>query len=343
MIAMGVAFLFMILCRLDINGYVETRPYVLWGDSTRLSGVSRAWIEGKAAYLLYGGHVGVTMQVPYDTIASAMLQESVTISRCAVWVGPEQARVIIGKQRIDLGVGRVFRPLDVFNPVNYFEPGYERSGVNAVMGYYGFDRVTSVRAIYTPTFDWQNTTAGINFRATFLHTDVGISAIHQPERPLTLVGGDIAGELLVGYWGEYVFVQDDDDDYSRYVVGLDYSFPLRIYAMAEFFFDGSGVNDPAQYDFNDIITGRRQTLAQHYLYCSLSTIPLPFNVLRPAMNVLVNFDDTGIILIPHLDIVPFDNIDIAVGLNIFLGPVDGEFVNRTSFNGTAYIWAKVYF
>gem|GEM_PF-1118281 len=329
---------------LDITGYIETRPYVLWGDSTRVNGFTRGWIEGRTAARLYGAQLGLELLVPYDTLFGlGVRHDTIGVSRCAVWVGPENARISIGKQRIDMGTARVFRPLDVFNATNYFEPGYERSGVSSVYGYYAFDRVSSIRGIYTPTYDWQHTTVGISIRTTMFHNDIGISGIHNADRFSTLVGGEIAGELGVGYWGEYVFVQDSVEDFSKFTTGLDYSFPLRLYGMIEFFFDGSGVDDPALYDYSELLNGTRQTLAQQYLYCSLSTIPLPFDVFRPSISALINLIDNGMVLIPQVSIMPFENTDIAVGSNIFIGSRESEFKNIVLFDGAVYVWLKTYF
>jgi hypothetical protein len=200
-----------------------------------------------------------------------------------------------------------------------------------------------VRGVYVPTYDWEHSITGISVRTTLVHNDIGVSGIHDAEYPYTLIGGEIAGELLVGYWGEYAFIQDSIDDFSKFTVGLDYSFPLRLYAMCEYFFDGSGVNDPARYEYSLVLTGERQTLAQHYLYGSISTIPLPFDVFRPSISALVNLDDQGVVLIPQIAVMPFDNADIAVGSNIVIGADECEFRNLTPFNGAMYIWLKVYF
>jgi hypothetical protein len=44
-----------------------------------------------------------------------------------------------------------------------------------------------------------------------------------------------------------------------------------------------------------------------------------------------------------MNMAPFENTDLIVGLNIFLGPDNSEFTNITPFDGVAYVWAKIYF
>jgi hypothetical protein len=116
-----------------------------------------------------------------------------------------------------------------------------------------------------------------------------------------------------------------------------------IYTMVEYFFDGSGVEDPSRYDYSLISRGIRATLGQQYLYASLSTMPTPFDVFRPSISGLVNIKDYGFILIPQLNVAPYENTDVSIGSNLFLGPEDCEFVNQLPFHYNIYIWLKVYF
>jgi hypothetical protein len=165
--------------------------------------------------------------------------------------------------------------------------------------------------------------------------------MHESYDKRTIVGGEIAGEILLGYWGEMSFTWDDTVDYSKISLGIDYTFPLTIYAMIEYFFDGSGEDDPEFYDYARITSGERQTLAQQYLYMSAGLVQNPF--LRPTVSSIINLIDGGVILIPHVQYAIFDNMEISTGLNYTIGTEDSEFRNITTHRGAAYIWVKVYF
>jgi hypothetical protein len=337
------SLLLSVLSQFDLFGYAETRPYLLIGDSTHLAGFNRGWIELKADGIDYGAHLGCEIIAPYDSLFFTRIDENISISRLAVWVGPETRRVIIGKQRLYWGVGRIFRPLDIFNPTNYFEPTYERAGSNVLLGYLALGDLTSIRGVIQPRYELEQSLYAARFGTHFLKNDLSASAFHRNSDRMMLVGGDIAGELLVGYWGEYGFTREDTVDYSKFSLGIDYTFPFKIYTLAEYFFDGSGVSDPSDYDYSLITRGERVTLGQQYLYTSISTIPNPFDIFRPSLSALVNIEDQGFVLIPQVNIVPYENTDIAVGLNFFFGPDNSEFVNLIPFDHLAYIWAKVYF
>jgi hypothetical protein len=309
----------LLVSQADISGYVETRPYFFWGDSVFLTGYNRGWLELKADGSDYGIQAAVDLFVPYDTTDYSNIFEDLVIERLALWLGPENMRIIAGKQHLYWGVGRVFRPLDIFNETNFFEPGYEKPGYNALLGYVSLGNLSSLRGVVGPKNNF------------------------EPSAELTIFGGELAGEFVLGYWCEYSHVTEDTFDYSKFSIGVDYSLPLRIYIMTEFFFDGSGVSDPDDYDFTKIFSGERVTLAQHYLYSTLSTIPNPFAVLQPSINTLINLDDRSFIIIPQLGLSLFENTEIFAGVNYFIGSSETEFRNVVPYDGAVYVWMKVYF
>jgi hypothetical protein len=333
----------LLVSQADISGYVETRPYFFWGDSVFLTGYNRGWLELKADGSDYGIQAAVDLFVPYDTTDYSNIFEDLVIERLALWLGPENMRIIAGKQHLYWGVGRVFRPLDIFNETNFFEPGYEKPGYNALLGYVSLGNLSSLRGVVGPKNNFENSLYGLRIGSNIVKNDVGISVFHRPSAELTIFGGELAGEFVLGYWCEYSHVTEDTFDYSKFSIGVDYSLPLRIYIMTEFFFDGSGVSDPDDYDFTKIFSGERVTLAQHYLYSTLSTIPNPFAVLQPSINTLINLDDRSFIIIPQLGLSLFENTEIFAGVNYFIGSSETEFRNVVPYDGAVYVWMKVYF
>ena len=330
-----------LISQLNAGGYIETRPYITWNDSTNFLGYNRGWLEFRNEGTNYGTQLALDLTVPYDTTTFDYVLDNIRVSRLALWLGPEQTRLIAGIQSLYWGVGRVFRPLDIFNRTNYFEPSYERPGTNALLGYLAPSTLTSLRGIIVPYGNIENTLLGIRLGANIAANDIGFTAMHQSSERRTIIGGEITGELLLGYWGELSYTWDDTIDYNKMTVGLDYTFPLMIYTMVEYFFDGSGEDDPADYDYTQITSGERQTLAQHYLYASIGFFRNPF--LRPSVNSIINLNDRGAIIIPQLIYSIFENTDLTFGINYSIGPDDSEFRNITPYRGAAYIWIKVYF
>jgi hypothetical protein len=332
-----------IFAQSHLKGYVETRPYVYWSDSTNVSGYNRGWLELTSRAETYGTQLGLDVIVPFDTTSIEHALESITISRLALWIGPEHLRCIIGKQRLYWGVGRVFRPLDVFNRTNYFDPNYERSGSTAAVAYWAFNAVSSMRVLFMPQRDIDHSQSSMRLGSSVFKHDVGVTIMHRSQPRHTLMGAEVTGELLVGYWGEYRYSWLADEDYSQFVLGLDYTFPLGLYLMTELFFDGSGVADTDLYDYAQITSGERVTLAQRYLYLSAGMFPDPFAVIQPRLAGLVNLDDNGFVLIPQIMVSLFENTEITIGGNVIYGPETSEFGNIIPFNGSVYMWLKVYF
>lgn len=338
--------LLIILCVIslpDFSGYVETRPYILWHDSTSISGYNRGWLECKIDERTYGTQLALDLLIPYDTISLGNVVDNIDIPRLALWLGPEYLRIVAGRQRLYWGVGKIFRPLDIFNPVNYLDPTYERKGVTSFLGFLALGNLTSFRGIYLPAYSIRRSHSGLRIGTNVMSNDVGITVMHRSSETKNIIGAEIAGELEVGYWSEYSFTWEDMVDYSKFVVGIDYSLPLNVYVMVEYYFDGSGEDDPQDYAFTEFLLGERTTLAQQYIYTTIGRMLNPFDPLQPMMNVLVNLNDKGMILIPQINFAVFDNADISVGLNYPFGSDESEFMNITPFDGAVYVWAKVYF
>lgn len=330
-----------LITQIDMTGYVETRPYITWNDSTNFIGYNRGWLEFKSEASNYGVQLAFDLIIPYDTTSLSYAVDNINVSRLALWLGREQARIIIGKQSLYWGVGRVFRPLDIFNRVNYFEPGYERPGSNALLGYFSLGSLSNIRGIFIPRGDFRETLTGLRVGTNAIKNDIGITAIHQSSQRRTIIGGEITGELLLGYWGEASFTWEDTMDYSKIAVGLDYTFPWMIYTMLEYFFDGSGEDDPADYDYAKITSGERQTLAQQYLYASIGLLYNPF--LRPSISTIINVDDRGFMIIPSLSYSVLENTELTLGMNYAIGSEESEFRNITQYRGAVYVWIKTYF
>ena len=331
----------LILSQINTSGYVETRPYLTWNDSTNILGYNRGWLEFKSEGSNYGTQMAFDLIVPYDTFTIGNAIENINVSRLALWLGPEEIRVVVGKQSLYWGVGRVFRPLDIFNKTNYFEPGYERPGTNALVGYLSLGDLTNTRTIFIPDGEIRRTMAGIRVGTHVTNNDVGFTAMHKSSERHTIIGAEIIGEFVLGYWGEMSYAWDDTLDYSKFAIGVDYTFPKMIYTMVEYFFDGSGEDDPANYDYAAITSGERQTLAQQYVYASIGLFSNPF--LRPSLNSIINLNDRGLIIIPQLLYSIFENTDLVFGVNYSIGSEESEFRNITPYRGAVYLWAKVYF
>ncbi|MEO0092902.1 MAG: hypothetical protein ABIK67_01400 [candidate division WOR-3 bacterium] len=324
---------------LDTRGYVEVRNFLRFADSVNFDGYGRGWLEFKTNYDYYGAQIVFDGLLPFDTMRNIGLNPGLTITRLAVWFGPENIRVIAGKQKISWGVTRVFRPLDIFNPTNLFEPGYERFGINAILLNLALSSLTNTRFLFLPQFPLKSSGLACRFGSNLLKNDIGVNAYYQSAKKHLIFGTDLAGELIFGYWGELTYNREDTTQYFKASVGIDYTFPLSIYGMVEYFYDQSGKTNPAHYDWQRLKT--RGTLACNYLYIALSS--MPNLIFRPALNSVFNLNDRGFILIPQIAYEPWANTLLNLGLAFTIGSATSEFKKSTGFNEMVFLWAKVYF
>jgi len=336
-----MALLVLFLTQLDFSGYIETRPYIAWNDSINIFGYNRGWLELKHDGTNYGTQVSLDCLVPYDTIGFAYLTEKLNISRLALWLGTDRLRISAGKQRLYWGVGRVFRPLDVFNPVNFLEPRYERPGSNAFLGDLSISRLSNIRLIYVPQFNLKKSFMGLRLGTNFLKNDIGFNIMHKPLPRKSIMGMEITGDQIIGYWCEASYTVEDTAHYAQASIGLDYTFPFMIYSMLDFFYDESGEDNPSNYDYTKIITRERTTLGKQYLYLSIGLVHSPF--FEPSLNSIINLNDKGFIAIPQVTYSITDNVEMVSGFNFFIGSETSEFRNLVAFDGQFYIWLKVYF
>jgi hypothetical protein len=332
--------IFSLFNEFGMSGYAESRPYLILDDTLTFNGYNRGWLEFKQDAAKFGSQIAFDCRMPYDT-ALVSLIDQISISRLSLWIGPENLRVTAGRQRLYWGVARVFSPLDILNPANYLEPGYERSGTNAILGYAAFGSMTSLRGIVVPKTNVKQSISGFRFGTNLFKNDLGLDVFHRQSSPMTMIGGEITGEAKIGYWSEFSYVFEDTSDYPKASIGVDYTFPFMLYCMLEFLHDGSGVSEPQEYDLSRILNGERSLLAQDYLYGSIGIAQNP--VFRPSLSAVINLDDTGFILIPQVYYSIFDNTDLTLGSNIIGGSSLSEFRNLFSADAAFYIWARVYF
>jgi hypothetical protein len=337
----SVLFILTIFVRADFAGYADSRIFFPVMDSVHFYGYIRGWLEFKKSEEYYGGQAALDLTVPFDTIPAAGFKSGLEISRLALWLGPENLRITAGKQRILWGVARVFRPLDIINPVNFLEPGYERSGFPAILAEFAPGRLTDIRVLCLPRYNLNDATYAGRFGTNLFKNDIGLNVFYRPKESQTVLGADLAGEIAAGYWVEGTFTRDDTSGYGKIAVGLDYTFPGMVYVMAEYFFDMSGESEPDEYDYQKLLSGSRGTLGQNYLYLSLALCR--GLVLSPSLNAVGNLDDRTGIIIPRTTCQPWDNIELNFGVNVPVGSRTGEFRRAAACDLMVFVWGKVYF
>lgn len=193
------------------------------------------------------------------------------IDRLYLRQGFEWGNIIIGRQRIAWGVGRVWSPTDLFNPINPANfSKIEKDGADAVSMTYYLGNFTDVNLVYNPQEKIENSNYGFRFRTNFLEYDFALVGGYFDNR--VVVGGNFAGNFFdAGIRGEGIISMDKNNlrnNYTKFVFGMDNQFTSKLYALFEYQYNGQGAADKFNYDFTGLIDGRLLNLSMNYLYVS---------------------------------------------------------------------------
>lgn len=230
--------------------------------------------------------------------------------------------VRMGRQRIALGTGRFFSPLDRINPVapNLLERD-ERPGVDALLVEHKLGPLARATAFYVPGRDrdsgalqWHANAAAIDW-----------SLIAGRFRDEDMAGGDIATQLgEAGLRAEVSWNRPDQGEaYQRGVIGLDYAFANTLTVSGEYYYNGAGAGDKRFYNFLALLDGRVLSLARDYagVYASYELTPL----LKSTNALVFNLDDGSRYFSPELTYSVRQNLDVTAGLQSYGGSAGSEF------------------
>jgi hypothetical protein len=193
------------------------------------------------------------------------------VDRLYLWQGFKSGSVVIGRQRISWGTGRVWNPTDLFNPINpasYYK--IEKDGADAVSAKYAFGNFTDLNLVFNPREKIKNSNYGFRFRTNFAEYDMSVMSGYFDRR---IVGGlDFAGNLLdAGIRGEGIISVNKDsteDKFVKFILGIDNQFTPELYAIIEYHYNGEGKTDKTAYDFQKLARGEIQNLNRNYLCLS---------------------------------------------------------------------------
>ncbi len=254
------------------------------------------------------------VNMKWDLINKDNIDVSHYIDRLYLRQGFGWGNIIVGRQRIAWGVGRVWSPTDLFNPIN---PAYfgkiEKDGVDAASATYSFGNFTDLNVVYNPQGKLKTSNAAFRFRTNFDKYDFAVVGGYFDQR--VFAGGDFAGNLFeAGIRGEGIISMDKNNfnnNFIRLVFGLDNQFTSKLYALLEYQFNGQGSADKLKYDILGLYNGNIINLSRNYLVVSGSYQITPLFTATVSDNENLN-DGSG-----YLNIIGVyslsDNATLTIG------------------------------
>ena len=265
-----------------------------------------------------------SLDLDHDYVVNDNLVVRHRLYRATVLWAVSSTDIKIGRQRVALGTGQFWSPLDLLNPIDptRLERDY-RSGLDAVLVERKLGALARVEGVYAPA------TASVkSVAASYLHGNArgtDYSLLVGRFRGDDAVGADFSTSRGgLGIRGEGTLTRPPlGSRYGRALLGADYGFANTLNLTAELYYNGQGASDPSRYDAAAFFAGRMLNLARHYgaLAASYQITPL----MRVATYGVLNADDRSGVVWPRLEYSLTANLDIAAGIQRFVGGADSEY------------------
>jgi hypothetical protein len=146
----------------------------------------------------------------------------------------EKHLVTIGLQRVAFGVGRIWNPIDVFNPIDITAvETNERKGVEA------FHYEYAINSLSNFDLTLSKKKQALRVKGFLDVADIAFILIKDDKNSLDIVGYEAEGELgditLRSEGG--VFFKKDYKTYYKYILGAEYGFENSLVVLGEFHHD----------------------------------------------------------------------------------------------------------
>jgi len=276
----------------------------------------------------------------YDLISPLLDSDNLYLRqklyRCNLNYSLPDGDIKIGRQKIPWGVARVWNPTDPFNPIDFANiEREERTGVDAVSLDLPLSELAGLNLVYVEGMN--SDSVGARLRANQGGADYSCSAAKLGDN--YWLGFDLAGQVCgAGVRSEIAFTKARTEaDYLRLVLSYDYNFTNSMYFLAEFYYNGQGKNDTADYQWNRLFSGEISNLARYYGFVGVTYDISP--LLKGGLYFIYNIDDASRYANPFMEYSMAENVLFAIGSHIMGGKTGSEFGD---FSNIYYTQIKCY-
>lgn len=210
-----------------------------------------------------------------------------TLDRCYYRYASSFGEIVLGRQRVSWGTGRIWNPTDLFNPINpaNFQK-IEKDGADAVSLKIYLGPFSDIQMVLQPQETWEETNGGLRLRTHAGEYDFSFVGGYFDGR--ITAGGDFAGNLLrAGVRGEGVVSLDPDESdsgFAKFILGIDQQFTPKLYALLEYHFNGEGRDRPEDYEIDRLGSGEIINLGRHFVFLQADYLVHPLWNLSLSLN-----------------------------------------------------------
>ena len=277
-----------------------------------------------AQYALTASRVETSFDLQHEYASRSELVARHGLYRAMLTWSGNGTDVKVGRQRIALGTGYFWSPMDLLNPIDptRLERDY-RAGADAVLAEHRLGALGRVAGIYVPSTSRMKSVAAGYVHGNVRGTDY--SAVIGTFRGDDIVGADFSSSIGgLGLRGEATATREEESrHFGRALIGVDYGLPNSLSVTAEAYYNGRGASEPSRYDVAALLAGRALNLARWYgaIVATFQATPL----VKLASYAVFNASDGSAVLWPRLEWSAKADIDLAIGIQRFSGGARSEY------------------
>ena len=239
----------------------------------------------------------------------------------------------LGRQQLPTGVGYAWNPTDIFNKKDIMDPTYENPGVDAIQLNIPVGSKLSLRGIVQPEDSRDNSRQFIEAKTWLPFADLsliyGRTKFNNRQRTKDLYGMTMEGDFFgIGFRTEVTANRldyDNDNLKYEYIIGADYTFENSLYILTEYLYNDFGAKT-AQTTIMDYLAyydWQQKSLNKNYFFM-LGMIPVT-DLIDGSVMTITNLDDKSIVINPQILYRVYQNVELTIMANIFMGEKRDEF------------------
>lgn len=251
----------------------------------------------------------------------------------------EKTNIVLGKQAIDWSRMKFYHPWDIFNPISPLDiEKDEKIGIDAINADFFPTSLSSINIIYAPYKN--NSRAGYGLKLSKKIADYDLSFIASQYRKERIFGIGFDGYIKdAGFRGEITTNKNPaSSTFARVSVGMDYNFTPKLYALAEYFYNG-GAAENAQSFLNSYELSRQAMTIKKNIAGAGVEYALT-GITKLATYLFYDFEGRSIFANPEIRCNATTNLDLILGVQFFNGNSDSEYGN---YHNLVYSEVKYYF
>jgi hypothetical protein len=232
--------------------------------------------------------------------------------------------VVLGRQRIPLGTGRIWSTLDKLNPINPLQiERDEYVGVDALMVEQKLGALSKLAAIYAPDPLREDDRFVFQYRTNWEGTDIDV--ILGRYWTDNLVGVDFATQIGdMGFHGEAAFTDPGEgDSYGSMVLGVDYAFPNTFNISVEGYYSSQKESDRLKQFQDNPLRLFVEPFDTRYLGLNINYEFTP--LIKGNLYYLNNVKDGSSFISPFVTYSVTDNLTLQVGAQLFTGSDNSDY------------------